>query len=163
MTLAVAVTLVVKVCRPCVVVTDMGGGVDPPPLLLLELELHSLLDELEQLPLPLHVVVSTTTSGWTTISCDDVHDGGSSVMVVSDKSEPRNRRGTYVTDGLLLLLLLLFPLLPLSDWERNPAPLEWWSRLEQRSMHGDGNGVGVAIRSSPLAGITFFKVKKKYN
>ena len=45
-----------------------------------------------QLPLPLHVVVSTTTSGWTTISCDDVHDGGSSVMVVSEMSEPRNRR-----------------------------------------------------------------------
>ena len=68
LTLAVAVTLVVKVWRPCVVVTDNGGGVEPP-LLLLELELHSLLlDELEQLPLPLHVVVSTTTSGWTTIS-----------------------------------------------------------------------------------------------
>jgi len=155
LTLAVAVTLVVKVCRPCVVVTDKGG-VEPPLLLPLELELHSLLDELEQLPLPLHVVVSTTTSGWTTISWDDVQDGGSSVMVVSDRSEPRNLRGTYVTDGLLLLLLLLLlPLLPLSDWERNPAPLEWWSRLEQRSMHGDGNGVGVAIRSSPLAGITF--------
>ena len=68
LTLAVAVTLVVKVWRPCDVVTDKGG--DDPPLLPLELELHSLplLDELEQLPLPLHVVVSTTTSGWTTIS-----------------------------------------------------------------------------------------------
>ena len=63
------------------------------------------LDEL-QLPSPFHVVVSTTTSGWTTISCEDVHDGGSSVMVVNERSEPRSRRGTYVTDGLLLLLLL---------------------------------------------------------
>ena len=37
LTLAVAVTLVVKVCRPCVVVTD-EDGIDP----LLLLELHSL-------------------------------------------------------------------------------------------------------------------------
>ena len=73
-------------CRPCIEDDDddVKGGVE-----------HSLpeLDEL-QLPLPLHVVVSTTTSGWTTISCELVHDGGSSVMVVSDRSEPRRRRGT---------------------------------------------------------------------
>ena len=106
-------------------------------------------DEL-QLPSPFQVVVSTTTSGWTTISCDDVHDGGSSVMVVSERSEPRSRRGTYVTDGLLLLLLLPSP----PRWTLEEPPVESWRLREQRSMHGDGSGVGVAIRSSLSAGIT---------
>ena len=71
-------------------------------------------------PLPLQVVVSTTTSGWTTISCDEVHDGGSSVMVVSDRSDPRSRRGTYVTDGFPVPVLP--PALPVESIRTLPGP-----------------------------------------
>lgn len=102
------------------------------------------------------VVVSTTTCGFTTISCEersdceDLADEGSSVMVVSERLEPPCSRGYSEPPPPpppdLRELRLPPPLRPL----RLEEPLwEWeWAGC------GDGGGDGVGRRSGWFRGTT---------
>lgn len=91
--------------------------------------------------LPLYVVVSTTTSGCTTIDCiEDCTEGaelcqlGSSVMVV--------REGAEGLDGAFLLLLV------------DLSPLPEWIEVDFLGCTGDDFGDGVDNRSGCSSGRT---------